>query len=242
VGQAAGSVRPEGKGRGPASGNEPPSRAAGTRLNTLSVHAFLAATGFVGLLGADARVSTLVWLGLWAPAAGYLMGRLRPGRLGLAHTCLVLLAWFTLIAALPGGLRQALGASLSVGILCLGGRVLGLLCGRSRHPRWGWSGAALVLLLSGTLTALPSVGGALARPLTPELTARLMDLSPVVWVAENGGLDWMRHPSVYELAGAGDMGPELRLAHAAGIGTLVACGLLLMACGLLARPWRANVR
>jgi hypothetical protein len=40
----------------------------------------------------------------------------------------------------------------------------------------------------------------------------LFDISPQVWVFEVAGFDWLRHPAVYEPAGAADLDPTLRTA------------------------------
>lgn len=74
-----------------------------------------------------------------------------------------------------------------------------------------WSAAGLLWLLSGLLCALPSGAGRLAHPWPPATTAKLLDLSPQVWVFESAGFDWLRHPAVYERAGAADLGPDMRV-------------------------------
>lgn len=213
-------------------------RGTGIPWSRIGYSALLVASGCAGGLGQDARVSSLVWLALWAPAAGFLAGRRRPGGFLLTPVW-----WWIVVLGLPAlGFEWAdrRAAAAAVAVLFYVGHGLGALTARRRTASWGWSGAALLLFLGGALAALPSVGGALARPLPPPLTAQLLDLSPVVWVAESGGLDWMRHPAVYELAGAADIGPDLRVARSSGPGALLACVLLYLACWLLGRYLRVR--
>ena len=172
----------------------------------------LGASGSLGLLavgGAPGReAATLVWLGLWAMPAGYLAGRLVsvPGLLAALAV--------TVMATLPTllGLPHPFIGWISVAGLYLWGAGLA-----RRSSTGGWSGAGALLLIVGVASALPSAGGILAQPWPPAWTVILLDLSPIVWVVESAGLDWMRHPAVYERAGTGDLGPEMRVAWA-GVG------------------------
>ncbi|MCB9916514.1 MAG: hypothetical protein H6828_15415 [Planctomycetes bacterium] len=79
---------------------------------------------------------------------------------------------------------------------------------------------------------MPAGGGLLAQPWPLAVRARTFDASPLVWVAEVGGLDWMRHPSLYERGGAVDLGPEQR--HAWGA-TSAWVALAAGACALALR-------
>lgn len=186
---------------------------------------------------------------LWAPAL--------PLAVVEAPT-LALLGWWSLTAAPAGALLRggprwgvliapALGAGLVgltspdlahplaslAALACL--HVLGWLLGSSRSR---WTRAALLWALGGLLTALPSGAGLLARPFPPAVTATLLDLSPEVWVVEVGGLDWARHPAVYDRAGAGDLGPDQRVPRrpaSAYAALALVCALAAARAGLRAR-------
>jgi hypothetical protein len=105
---------------------------------------------------------------------------------------------------------------------------------------WGWAlgprrgvpaAVGLALLVAGLCSALPALGGVAAVPLGPARTALLLDLSPVGLVLESAGLDWMRHASIYEAAGSGDLGPELRAARG-GLGGPAVLAAAALALGL----------
>jgi len=99
--------------------------------------------------------------------------------------------------------------------------------------------AGVALLIAAALSLAPTLGGALERPWPAAHTAWLLDASPVAWAAESAGIDWMRHPAVYEAAGTADIGPELRSGRR---GWLAAGGLLVVGCllSLLAQPRTAG--
>ena len=164
-------------------------------------------SGALGLLPGTAgwfsAAGLLAWLALWALPAGFLAASAAIGRLA----ALPPLLWAVLGVAVGSGLDDPVGGVLAVAGLYALGFALGRL-----WPGRALVGAGLLLLGTGLLTALPSAGGALEQPWPALVTARLLDLSPVVWVFESAGVDWMRHPSVYELAGAGDLDPDLRVA------------------------------
>jgi hypothetical protein len=150
--------------------------------------------------------------------------------------------WTVLATPALWVLPSPLAGALAAACLHFLGAALGSLGAgpaRDRDPS-AWAGAGGLMFVSGVLTALPSLGGALARPLAPGWTAALLDLSPVVWVTESSGLDWMRHPSVYELAGAGDIGPDLRLAWSGAWGPGLACASLVVCAWLALRRARAR--
>jgi hypothetical protein len=87
------------------------------------------------------------------------------------------------------------------------------------------AGLALALLLC----VLPSAGAFLGRPWPAAVSARLLDLSPVAACMESAGVDWLRHPAVYEPAGALDIDPGLRQPYQGG---LAGPALLLLGCAL----------
>ena len=104
----------------------------------------------------------------------------------------------------------------------------------ARHPTAA-NLLMIMMLIAGALSLAPTLGGALERPWPPSVTARLLDASPVAWVAESAGIDWMRHPAVYDAAGTAHIGPDLRSGRRSW---LAAVGLLVVGClsSLLVQP------
>jgi len=183
-----------------------------------------------------AGLSPWIWLALWAAPAGVLAG----ARLGMVAMLLPPLVGgiCTMFVESPvGAAGPALAAVLA---LYFAGASLGRWTRPSSLGARPWALAGLALFAVGALTALPSMGGALAQPWPPSSTALALDLSPVAWVLESGGVDWMRHPSVYERAGAGDLGPELRVPHSGWVGPLAGLVAGLVVLGVAATRGRAS--
>jgi len=200
----------------------------------------LTAAGALGFLGGGSWLTAWIWLALWAPAAGWIAA----WRGGSGWAFAPPLVWGAALALAGRGLPSPLVGALAVAALYASGAALALVAAGLRHRADGSqaeAGAGLLLLGAGLLTALPALGGAAIRPLAPERVALLLDLSPVVWVCESAGLDWMRHASVYEVAGAGDLGPDLRAAHSgAGSPAVVLAGALVLGLPLGRRRRRTS--
>ncbi len=200
----------------------------------------LTSVGALGFLGGGPWLGAWIWLALWAPGAGWMAVWRGSSAWVLAPPAV----WGVALALLARGLPAPLVGVLAVTALYATGAALGVMAaslGRRARGAQAEAGAGLLLLLTAGLTALPALGGAALRPLTPERVALLLELSPVVWVCESAGLDWMRHASVYEVAGAGDLGPDLRAAHTgAGGPALVLVGALVIGLTLGRRRDRAQ--
>ena len=180
--------------------------------------------GFVGLATGSGipSVAMLAWLAVFAPAGGAWMGRWARAPQAWAPA----LCW-ALYLLLFGGIPSPFQASVAI----LGLYAVGMGMGAWFSPE---RAAGVALLLACALSLAPTLGGALERPWPPTVTARLLDLSPVALAAESGGVDWMRHPAVYDAAGTADIGPELRSGKRSW---LAATALLVLGClcSLLAR-------
>ncbi|MCA8979298.1 MAG: hypothetical protein H6831_07815 [Planctomycetes bacterium] len=177
-------------------------------------------------------VLALAWAALAAPAAGQLAGAERCADVRRFAPLLVALAVLYAFAAFTAAPVSAWAALVICGLF-----LLGLATGRATDGRWTGAGLwfALTLALSGAATGF----GQLARPWPPELTAHLLDVSPVSLVLESAGVDWMRHPALYDPAGTLDIGPELRLAWR---GKVAGPALFVVGCCALAvsSAWRAR--
>ncbi len=187
--------------------------------------AFLRAMGWLGggpLLGLAAADAGLAWgwAGLVLPACAVLgMGpqgrsgeaaaravtRAVGGRGSWRGTCLGAATAVALWAALLPALPDRSGALLALGGLALLGAGLGVW-----FPNRRGALASLLLLGAAGLAWAPSMGGLWgAAPWSPQVAARLLGCSPATLVAEAGGLDWLRHSSVYDPVGGDSMGPSL---------------------------------
>lgn len=215
---------------------EPRDGATHGGLRIVLLHLIALGSGALGLLGEHAMEGALVWLALWAPAMG------AAGRgLELRWHGLLPLAWAAGLGLLFGQQVEPLGIILSLsGLYATGAAAVAFLAALGVPSRPS-SAAAAALFMAGLFAAAPAGGGVLARPWPPEVTALLLDLSPVVLVTESAGLDWMRHPSLYELAGTGDLPPDLRVAWTPGSAMALAVAVLgALAWALERRANRSN--
>src|SRR6185295_5414128 len=116
------------------------------------------------------------------------------------------------------------------------GFALGALPSRS-----AWRRAGIVLLCEAFLCALPLSGALLRTRPAPAVNARLLDLSPATLVVECAGVDWMRHPAVYDAASTSDIDPILRSPYdgrlAGGLVFVVGCALALCLQRVRDRRW-----
>jgi hypothetical protein len=128
------------------------------------------------------------------------------------------------------GVAPALGLALAgLGLGCRWSERLGPLCALA---------TALVLAAIG----LPLGGGLGLGPLpsqSPERAALWLDLSPLTLAAEAAGIDWMRHPSIYDAAGTDWFSGARRPYRGLEAGVALVVGCLvggLCAAGGQARP------
>jgi len=216
-------------------------------LRDFAVPVAVAAVGALGALpsatsGAD-PVALLVWIALWSAPAGFACGAA-----GTRHPALAALApaaWMGLAAVVDGlsprDLPSPAWGALAWSGLFAAGFGLGRLA-----PGRPFGGIAALFLFSALLAALPVATGHLAAPLPPPAAARLLDLSPVTLVEECAGVDWMRHPAVYDPAGSADIDPSLRIAYrgslAGPLAFVVGCALAAVGVGLARARSKASAR
>ena len=190
----------------------------------------VAAAGALAAIGGPDPIALLAWLSISAAAGGFLCGAA-----GIRHVALAALppaAWMGLAAIVDGlsprDLPSPAWAALAWSGLYAGGFGLGRL---SRGAAIG--GAGGLFLVASLMAVLPIVPGALGGPLPPPVEARLLDLSPATLVLECAGVDWMRHPAIYDAAGTADIDPSLRLPYRGSLAGPIAfvVGCLLAAVG-----------
>ena len=147
----------------------------------------------------------LAWFALTAPALGCVGARLklRFWPLGLVPPAL----WMALFTAVDGQSLHGVPTPFYAALTWSGLFALGWGVG-SNWVALGWGSVTLCLLTSLLLAAGPSLVTVLGDPVPQWLVVRALDLSPLTWVMESAGLDWMRHPCVYDLAGS--LPPEVR--------------------------------
>jgi len=195
------------------------------------------ALAFVGALGAwpgahgePDPLALIVWLsivavpcGAFAGASGLRIWPLAP----VAPAC-----WLAAIGIADGLSRRDLPAPAWVSAAVFGLFAIGFACGRVA-PALRWRGTAALLLLSSALVGAALLGLVLRTPWPVRVNALLLDLSPATLLAECAGLDWMRHPVVYDAANTVDIDPLSRVARSAplagGIVFVVGCALALVA-------------
>lgn len=150
-------------------------------------------------------VFAIAWAALVAPAAGHLSAA---GRSGTLRRIAPLIVWFVALGAfawLQGAPVQGWAAAALAGLFLLGSAT-------GRAFQQPWLGASLWMIVSCALAGAATGFGQLAKPWPPAQAALLLDLSPLSLVLECAGVDWMRHPALYDPAGTLDIGPELRQA------------------------------
>jgi hypothetical protein len=170
-------------------------------------------------------LALLAWLTLLAAPTGALYigssARRRSSALALVAIWVVL-CWLALPRPAAAAFGSTVGALSGLGLL-------GAAVGRGfRSPVT----AVAACLLAGVLLTWVAPAGCLLRgaPWPPAVGAILLDLSPLSLTAESAGVDWMRHPFVYDSVGSASIGPELRSPWGGLAGPLcfvLGCTLLL---------------
>ncbi len=119
-------------------------------------------------------------------------------------------------------------AAAALGLFAIGHAV-----GRSSRRENGAASAAALLAISALLVLLPVAGAILRAPWPGSASARLLDASPMTVLAECAGIDWLRHPAVYDAAGTSDIDPRTRSPYspplAGGIVLVLGCASAFLA-------------
>ncbi len=133
-------------------------------------------------------------------------------------------------ATLPGR-----GAALAVlgGLFLVGVALSPAGLGLAARLRGALGRGALLVMLCWCADGAAG-GWGLLRPIppwSPGVTSWLLDLSPTTLLMESSGVDWMRHPAIYEAAGTDRLGPGLRTVFT---GPVAGSATLLVGCVSLA--------
>lgn len=192
----------------------------------------LAALGCLGALpstpdGPD-PIATLAWIALAAIPIGIGAGALGLRTWPLAPVIPAL--WMVVLTMVDATSPRDLPSSGWAALAWTGLFAIGFAIGRGA-PRHALPLAAVTFGVAALLAALPTGFWSLEKPWPPSIAARLLDGSPVTLLAECAGLDWLRHPAVYESAGTADIDPALRTAYR---GMLAGPALFLVGCSTVA--------
>jgi len=207
-------------------------------LVALAIAAVGAAGAWPGERGEPDPLALLSWLALIAPASGFACGALRLPPWPAA--AVVPASWMMLVGIVDAlsqsrDLPQPIWAGCALAGLFACGLGPGALSVRrvpaSARAPVAARGAAVVLLLTALVCALPFIGALVRTPPSARVNARLLDVSPATLAAECAGVDWMRHPPIYDAASTADIDPALRTPYdgrlAGGLVFVVGCALAL---------------
>lgn len=184
-----------------------------------------------GSRGAPDPVALLVWLAFLAPAVGVLAGGRRLSFWPLAAS--IPGAWMLLLVAVDALAPRDLDTPVWAAFAASGLFALGFALGRAIRPERCVPASAAVLGAAALLVLAPVAGGYLRAPWPGGASALLLDASPATLLAECAGVDWLRHPAIYDAAGSADIDPRSRSPYsgplAAGIVLVLGCTLALIA-------------
>jgi hypothetical protein len=207
-------------------------------LSALGIAAIGALGSWPGTNGEPDPLASAVWLAFIAPACGVACRAI--GLRFWPAAVVVPATWMFLIGLADGLSRRDLPRPIWAGAAIAGLFGIGFALGSLPWLR-AWRGASIVLLATALLCALPVSGVFLRVPPAPAVTARLLDLAPTTLVGECAGVDWMRHPAIYDAASTSDIDPSLRTPYdgrlAGGLVFVVGCALAWGLQRLADRRW-----
>ncbi|MCY2960493.1 MAG: hypothetical protein NTY35_10045 [Planctomycetota bacterium] len=219
-----------GRARGASSAGRAPDHA-----RHLVVALALAALALPGALpgsrGEPDPVAFLVWIALVAAPVGALAGGSRLP--AWPHGAAIPGAWMLVLVAVDALGARDLDTPLGAALAASGLFALGFALGRWLPRARTFAVSAVLAGLSASLIFAPVAGAVLGAPWPGGATARLLDASPATLLAECAGVDWLRHPAIYDAAGSADIDPRTRSPYspvlAAGIVLVLGCMLALFA-------------
>lgn len=201
---------------------------------TLLVASAAAPAFWPGSRGEPDPLAALAWVTLIAPALGFACGARRIPVWPLAP--IVPVVWMLVVAATDAMSARDLPllawSALPVAGLFFAGFAL-----PSRTNDSSVRGSASVFLATVLLAALPLHGLILRSSWPSEVSARLLDLAPTTLTIECAGVDWMRHPPIYDGSATVDIDPSLRTPYDPRL-----AGGVVFVVGSLAALWRARMR
>ncbi|MDZ4774541.1 MAG: hypothetical protein SGI72_15545 [Planctomycetota bacterium] len=201
---------------------------------TLLVAACAAPAFWRGSRGEPDPLAALAWVTLIAPAGGFACGARRIQIWPLAP--IVPVTWMLVVAAVDAMSARDLPSLAWSALPVTGLFALGFAL-PSRSNTSPWRGSASLFLVTVLLAALPLHGLILEAAWPPRVAARVLDFAPTTLTAECAGVDWMRHPPIYDGSATVDIDPSLRTPYDPRL-----AGGLVFVVGSLAAVWRARTR
>lgn len=200
-------------------------------LTALGLAAIALPGALPGARGTPDPIAFLTWLAFVAPAVGALAGAVRlpawPHAAAIPGVWMLVLVGVDVLA--PRDLSTPIWAAAAVAGLFAIGHAIGRFARREN----GAASAAALLAISALLVLLPVAGAILRAPWPGTASARLIDWSPMTLLAECSGIDWLRHPAVYDAAGTSDIDPRTRSPYppalAGGIVLVLGCASAFLA-------------
>ncbi|MBL8857511.1 MAG: hypothetical protein JNL28_03270 [Planctomycetes bacterium] len=200
-----------------------PLRGRSVRSRDLSFVLLLGAAALPALIygsrGEPDPLAALCWIALIATAGGYACGAQRVALWPLAPVAPVL--WLVTVAFADALSRRDLPSVAWSALPVFGLFGLGFALGARAHGEVR-RGVAALFLAAVLLAALPLHGLLGGSGFDARVSALLLDASPATLLAECAGVDWMRHPPIYDGSATVDIHPALRSPYSARLaGSLV---------------------
>lgn len=187
-----------------------------------------------GSRGVPDPLGALAWVSLIAPAGGYAAGARGVRLWPLAPVVPVI--WMAIVGAADGFSERDLPALAWAALAVAGLFAIGFAL-PAAVGEFPWRGVGALLLLAGGLALLSLPGLVLRSAFPPRIAAHLLDVSPVTLAAECAGVDWMRHPPVYEGSATVDIDPTLRSPYRGEV-----AGAWVLGVGCAGAVWGARRR
>jgi len=189
--------------------DEAESRAHARHFAAALICACLALPGaWPGSRGAPDPIAFFTWLAFVAASIGALAGG---SRLPFwPHAAAVPAVWMFVVVIVDALAPRDLPTPLWASIAASGLFAFGYAIGRLARFEQRFAAAGWMLAVSVALVMLPVAGGYLRAAWPGTVTGFLLDASPATLLAECAGIDWLRHPAIYDAAGTADLDPASR--------------------------------
>lgn len=220
--------------------DEAESRAHARHLAVALVLACVALPGALpGSRGAPDPIAFFTWLAFVAAAIGALAGA---ARLPFwPHAVAIPGVWMFVVVIVDALAPRDLPTPLWASIAASGLFAFGYAVGRLAHFEQRFAVAGWMLGLSVVFVMLPVAGGYLRAAWPGTATEFLLDASPATLLAECAGIDWLRHPAIYDAAGTADLDPASRGAYRPALAATIVAVLGSLAALLAVRFDRRHV-
>jgi len=192
-----------------------------------------------GSRGAPDPIAFFTWIAFTAAAIGALAGG---RRLPLwPHAAAIPSVWMFVVVSVDALGPRDLPTPLWASIAASGLFAFGYAVGRITRFEQRFAVAGWMLALAVVLVLMPVSGGILRAAWPGTATEVLLDASPATLLAECAGIDWLRHPAVYDAAGTADLDPSSRSPYSPALAASLVAVLGSLAALLAVRLARRHV-